>query len=231
MKYFAVGVSLLFLLVAGLPVAVAEDEPAPPPEPRRGGGRRMSPEAMWERLKGMDADGDGKISREEFQGPERFFDRLDEDEDGFLTEAETKTAMKRMAERRRQGGGGGGEGRPEGGEERRGAEGGPRSGGRRGAPPPPTGIALEIVDADRDGTITLAEWTMFFGAADADQDGTISSAEWARILKPVTRPGGRAPQVNEAAPDVKAVSLLKEDVVVDLGAPKRITVLIFGSWT
>jgi hypothetical protein len=42
------------------------------------------------RLKAMDADGDGKVSRTEFAGRPQQFDRLDADSDGFVTEAEAK---------------------------------------------------------------------------------------------------------------------------------------------
>ncbi|MBX6312578.1 MAG: EF-hand domain-containing protein [Isosphaeraceae bacterium] len=40
------------------------------------------------RLLQMDKDGDGKISRAEFTGPEGVFDRLDSNKDGFLTRDE-----------------------------------------------------------------------------------------------------------------------------------------------
>jgi len=36
----------------------------------------------------FDDNGDGKVSREEFTGPERFFDRFDVDKDGFITKEE-----------------------------------------------------------------------------------------------------------------------------------------------
>jgi hypothetical protein len=40
----------------------------------------------WRFLAGrMDADGDGQITREEFRGPDEFFDRLDKNKDGMLT--------------------------------------------------------------------------------------------------------------------------------------------------
>ncbi len=45
---------------------------------------------MAPRLRAMDKDGDGKISRAEFTGPEPLFDRLDADKDGFIIPAETQ---------------------------------------------------------------------------------------------------------------------------------------------
>ena len=42
----------------------------------------------WSRMKEWDADGDGAISRSEFRGPARAFDRMDTDGDGKITEAE-----------------------------------------------------------------------------------------------------------------------------------------------
>ena len=39
---------------------------------------------MLERLRAMDKDGDGRVSREEFTGRPAMFDRLDANHDGFL---------------------------------------------------------------------------------------------------------------------------------------------------
>lgn len=46
------------------------------------------------RMKALDKDGDGKLSKDEFQGPEAFFDRLDGDSDGKLDARE----LGRMAQ-------------------------------------------------------------------------------------------------------------------------------------
>ena len=57
---------------------------------------RRDPARMLER---MDADGDRKISREEFRGPPAFFDRLDTSEDGFLSAEELAAARRRRGHR------------------------------------------------------------------------------------------------------------------------------------
>ena len=49
----------------------------------RGGGD------MWARMSRMDEDGDGKVSADEFRGPERLYTRLDADKDGYVTKQET----------------------------------------------------------------------------------------------------------------------------------------------
>lgn len=50
------------------------------------------------RFKAMDKDGDGKLSKDEYQGPPAFFGRLDADKDGSLTPAEMAEAPRVMAE-------------------------------------------------------------------------------------------------------------------------------------
>ncbi len=67
----------LFLIALSLGLAA----PTLLAQGRRGGN-------MWDRLSRRDQDKDGKISREEFPGAGRMFDRLDTDGDGFITKAE-----------------------------------------------------------------------------------------------------------------------------------------------
>jgi Ca2+-binding EF-hand superfamily protein len=192
-------VCLLLVLGVAPPQGRAEDEE---PEPPRGG------RSTWDRLAPMDADGDGKVSRDEFQGPARLFGRLDADGDGFVTQAEAEAMRGRRG------------GRPDG-----------VQGGRGGSDAnAPAGVTLEMVDADRDGQISLAEWTSLFRTADCDGDGRVSATEWKQLLAPVTRPGGEAPAVGSQAPAVQAVPLAGGEAI-DLAAPKRVTVLVFGSWT
>jgi Ca2+-binding EF-hand superfamily protein len=55
----------------------------------RGGPRDADPAERWQRaLDQFDTNDDGRISEEEFQGPEKVFTRLDENNDGEITEAE-----------------------------------------------------------------------------------------------------------------------------------------------
>ena len=65
-------------------VARLRGEPAPAPAEERSSGGRG-----WSRLKENDADGDGKISKDEApDNIKRFFDRLDKNGDGFIEEGE-----------------------------------------------------------------------------------------------------------------------------------------------
>jgi len=191
----------LLLLLASPTRAGEEEEPPRPQRPRGPSGQ-----ALWERLKTYDKDGDGVVTREEFGGPARFFVRLDADKDGNVTKAEAEA----MANRR---GGGRRERAPS-----------------RTAPAHTGGLTLDLLDADRDGHVSKEEWAAFFAAADRDEDGRLSEAEWKRMLEPNHRPGGTAPAVGSKAPAVRAARLDGGETV-DLSAPKRATVLVFGSWT
>ena len=54
----------------------------PPPGAANPAGR---PRITWERVSRDDANGDGKVTREEFKGPPKLFDILDRNHDGVLT--------------------------------------------------------------------------------------------------------------------------------------------------
>ncbi len=61
------------------------------------------PAERWANLlEHADADKDGKISKDEFRGPDAAFARLDANGDGFITEDEAKAAGDRMREGRGQ---------------------------------------------------------------------------------------------------------------------------------
>jgi HlyD family secretion protein len=54
----------------------------------------------------MDADSDGKLTREEFPVPSEVFDRMDEDKDGSVSRSEHSKASAAFRARQQQGGGG-----------------------------------------------------------------------------------------------------------------------------
>ncbi len=128
----------------------------------------------WDRMKRFDANNDGKITREEFKGPERYFNRFDSDKDGVLTEEEVKSG-------RRGGGGGMGSGRMGGG----------------------GGVNAERVDKNKDGAISADEWQAFFDAADENGDGILQKEEWEAVTSG-RRMKDSAPQVGDRAPSVAA---------------------------
>ncbi len=62
---------------------------------RQGGDRRQGPPSPKELIAQMDADEDGKLSKEEVKGPLRNdFDKVDLNEDGFLSLEELQKAPK-----------------------------------------------------------------------------------------------------------------------------------------
>src|SRR5207302_1971208 len=80
--------------------------PANPPPPGAPGGRPgqrglggLNPEEFRERLKQADANGDGKISKDEAPAiiKDRF-DRIDGNGDGFIDDTEVRQMLRRMAE-------------------------------------------------------------------------------------------------------------------------------------
>jgi hypothetical protein len=183
-------------------------------KPAFGEEEEQKPESrMWKRLKDMDADGDGKVSRDEFRGPDRFWKRLDGDDDGVVTRTEADKASQGMRSR------GGGQGQA--GDQRAG-RGSMRGVGSRG-------LSFEKLDLDKDGQVSQREWVLFLERHDENKDSILQKEEWEAAV------GGRpikddAPQVGAKTPKVSA-RMIDLPQVIDLGKPKRTTVLIFGSWT
>jgi len=63
-----------------------------------------------------DSDGDGKLSKDEVGTPfSFFFDRIDTDSDGFLSQSEADASLRQIRQRQQGGGGGGRRGGPGGG--------------------------------------------------------------------------------------------------------------------
>ncbi|WP_052172578.1 hypothetical protein [Psychroserpens jangbogonensis] len=68
-------------------------------------GDRKKPPTFKQLLKDMDANEDGKLSKEEVKGPlKEVFAKVDTDEDGFITEKEFEKAPKpKKGERKEKG--------------------------------------------------------------------------------------------------------------------------------
>jgi len=60
------------------------------------GGPGFDPRRLRQALEEMDADGDGRITREEWKGREEIFRRLDADGDGIVTREEIRQAIGRL---------------------------------------------------------------------------------------------------------------------------------------
>ena len=176
------------------------------PQPRSSGGFGQR----------MDANGDGKISREEFPGPKELFDQFDKDKNNFLS-ADEREAMRQQ---RRRGSGSGGFRRP-----------GQNSGGN---------LVEELfrsVDADHDKALSAKEWEAYFGKilaeADTDKTGSLSAEEWQawrRKRTEASRRPDRGPKVGVAVPAVKA-EFMTQQGALDFSKIKRHTVVVFGSYT
>jgi Ca2+-binding EF-hand superfamily protein len=124
-----------------------------------------------QRLKAMDKDGDGKVSKAEFTGPELLFQRLDADKDDFVTTEEVLNFRGKPAV---------GEPRPQ----TEPANDAPRA--RRAA----LLERLKAMDKDGDGSISKAEFKgrePLFNRLDTDKDGTLSREEVHRPQNPTQK--------------------------------------------
>ena len=171
----------------------------------------------------VDSDGDGKISRKEFPGPDDLFKSFDTNQDGFIDEKE-REAMR--AARR------GGRGRFGGGQ----------------AQGLPLRQFFHTLDADGNQQISAKEWELLckpedFKLADSDKNDHVEPRELFLFLGQGqgNRPGGfrpgggrerpdRVPAEGDATPKVTAKSMT-DDKPIDLSKVTRPTVLIFGSYT
>jgi Ca2+-binding EF-hand superfamily protein len=108
----------------------------------------------------LDKNKDKKISRDEFPGPPQFFDRLDENKDGFIDEEEWNRARGRMG-------------------------GGPRVAER----------LMLFLDSDGDSKVSREEFsqlTALFDLLDKDRDGSLSQAELGQFFQAIEEAQNRA---------------------------------------
>ena len=86
---------LVLLSLCGAASAVAQSAPSPPAAPRP----RVSPSPLGTpspgqmRFRGMDKDNDGKISRDEWRGNDKSFEKRDRNGDGVLSGDEVLPAV------------------------------------------------------------------------------------------------------------------------------------------
>jgi len=185
---------LLFCLL--LPLAMALS-------PATAQDRRQPRGDMWERLKVYDLNGDGKVTREEFGGPIRLWEMLDQNRDGVIRKDEVDKVAAAQGNRRRR------------------------------APNydwifkkldrddddlvdlADLKAVLEKADTDGDGKLSKAEWKAFL----AENSKHMSS--------------GKPPEVGQAAPDFKLHPLQGDGPVTleTLLAKGKPVVLLFGSFT
>jgi Ca2+-binding EF-hand superfamily protein len=97
-KFFGLVFSLI-VMGCGAAAANAQDQPPAGPPPGGfppGGGMRM--QMQMPSFADLDKNKDKKLSRDEFpsQMPQQFFDRLDENKDGFVDEEEWNRSMARF---------------------------------------------------------------------------------------------------------------------------------------
>ena len=142
------------------------------------------------RLMAMDADGDGKVTREEFKGPDELFGRLDANGDGAIDGTE-------CAQAGRQGPGGQGPG----GQGRGGPGAGPGQGPGRGGR---MLERLEQLDTDGDGRVSAEEYEgrIPFERLDRNGDGFLDAQDFeGRRGGPGAGPGGGPGQGPGDRPD------------------------------
>ena len=171
MKPFVIGMSLAALTLGGLAVAA---QAVPGVAGRDAAVTRADALARaGQRFARMDVNQDGKLDSADREARRTAaFDRIDANKDGQITRAEFSAERPRMGWR--------GRGDSKGGEARGMGEG--HMGGRHGGGRHMGGrMLMRMADADRDGTVTLAEMNTAaatrFDMTDSNRDGTLTAEE------------------------------------------------------
>ena len=171
----------------------------------------------------MDANGDGKISREEFPGPQEMFDQFDKDKNNFLSPEERED----MRQNRMRGGAGG-----------RGSSGGGFRRPNQGSNPNLAQQLFSAIDGNKNKSLDSKEWQKFFdlilAESDTNKDGNVSAEEWqawrrSKERSPSGRPD-RGPKVGTPAPKVSA-EFITQKGALEFDKITRLSVIIFGSYT
>jgi Ca2+-binding EF-hand superfamily protein len=89
-------VCVAYILTFLVSISVLAQDPQGQSSPRRRGSNGEK------RMKRLDVNNDGVISRDEWKGKPQAFDRIDENGDGSLTREELGAAARRQADRRNQ---------------------------------------------------------------------------------------------------------------------------------
>ena len=171
----------------------------------------------------MDANGDGKISREEFPGLQEMFDQFDKDKNNFLSPEERED----MRQNRMRGGVGG----------RESSGGGFRRPNQESSP----NLAQQLfsaIDGDKNKSLNSREWQKFFDTilaeSDANKDGDVSAEEWQTWRRSKERSSSsrpdRGPKVGTLAPKVSA-EFITQKGSLEFNKITRLSVIIFGSYT
>lgn len=138
-------------------------------------------------IKAEDDNGDGKVAKDEFGGPDTLFDQWDKNQDGVieLSEAPTPEMLQGM--------GGPGGAPPEGG-----APGGtPPEGGTPGGSPPEGGMPQGGFVANSPHVGDGPTGQDFIDALDSDKDGKVTHEEWEMNKRNTVYKNKRWPEYNK----------------------------------